>query len=104
MVRREYCAEPSFAARLDASKLGIAIAATIPIIAIVIKSSINEKPAVVTPGLSPLNCFMQLGVVFIDLPVSDPAFALAKEMLLTSYLQPVCHMSFLETDKKCKVN
>jgi hypothetical protein len=45
MVRNEYCAEPSFAARLEARRLGIAMAAIIPMIATVISSSINEKPA-----------------------------------------------------------
>jgi hypothetical protein len=45
MVRSEYCAEPSLAARLEARRLGIAMAAIIPMMATVINSSINEKPA-----------------------------------------------------------
>src|ERR1051325_2312760 len=39
------CAEPSLAARREASKLGIAMAAMMPMIATTIKSSINEKPS-----------------------------------------------------------
>src|SRR6266496_4561978 len=39
------CAEPSLAARRDARRLGIAIAAMIPIIATTMRSSIREKPS-----------------------------------------------------------
>src|SRR6185503_3242226 len=45
MVRKLPIAEPSLAARREASKLGIAIAAIIPIIATTMRSSINEKPS-----------------------------------------------------------
>ena len=45
MVRSEDCAEPSLAARRDASKLGIAMAAIMPMIATTISNSINEKPS-----------------------------------------------------------
>src|SRR5688572_1384282 len=38
-------AEPSLAARREASRLGIAIAAMMPMIATTIRSSINEKPS-----------------------------------------------------------
>src|SRR5687767_8112342 len=38
-------AEPSFAARREASRLGIAIAAMMPMIATTIRSSISEKPS-----------------------------------------------------------
>src|SRR5687768_13364961 len=38
-------AEPSFAARREARRLGIAIAAMMPIIATTMRSSINEKPS-----------------------------------------------------------
>src|ERR1041385_600453 len=38
-------AEPSLAARREARRLGIAIAAMMPMIATTIKSSINEKPS-----------------------------------------------------------
>src|SRR5688572_3064626 len=44
MVRSEDCAEPSFAARREASRLGIAIAAIIPMMATTISNSISEKP------------------------------------------------------------
>src|SRR5687768_14064287 len=39
------CAEPSLAARFEAKRLGIAMAAIMPIIATTIKSSIREKPS-----------------------------------------------------------
>src|SRR6185369_10823551 len=45
MVRRDDWAEPSLAARREASRLGIAIAAIMPIIATTMRSSINEKPS-----------------------------------------------------------
>src|SRR5918992_5341384 len=45
MVRKEEMAEPSLAARREARRLGIAMAAMMPIIATTIRSSINEKPA-----------------------------------------------------------
>src|SRR5437868_4403227 len=45
MVRREDWAEPSLAARREARRLGIAMAAMMPIIATTIRSSINEKPS-----------------------------------------------------------
>src|SRR5215208_6827939 len=45
MVRRDDWAEPSFAARREARRLGIAIAAMMPIIATTMRSSINEKPS-----------------------------------------------------------
>src|SRR5258705_7722129 len=38
-------AEPSLAARLEARRLGIAMAAIMPIIATTMRSSINEKPS-----------------------------------------------------------
>src|ERR1019366_6194851 len=44
MVLKEAAAEASFAAILDLSKLGTAIAAMIRMIATTISSSINEKP------------------------------------------------------------
>src|SRR5712692_5126764 len=44
MVRSDCSAEPSFAARREARRLGIAIAAIMPIIATTIRSSISEKP------------------------------------------------------------
>jgi hypothetical protein len=44
MVLIEEVAEPSFAARREASRLGIAMAAMIPIMATTISNSINEKP------------------------------------------------------------
>ena len=44
-VNVEDWAEPSLAARLEASRLGIAIAAIMPMIATTMRSSINEKPA-----------------------------------------------------------
>src|ERR1043166_2833153 len=45
MVRSEDLAEPSLAARREASRLGIAIAAMMPIIATTMSSSNNEKPS-----------------------------------------------------------
>src|SRR5258706_5975322 len=45
MVRRVDCAEPSLAAGLEARRLGIAMAAIIPIIATTMRSSISEKPS-----------------------------------------------------------
>src|SRR6185436_18172867 len=45
MVRSDDWAEPSLAARREASRLGIAIAAMMPIIATTMRSSINEKPS-----------------------------------------------------------
>src|ERR1041384_3781241 len=45
MVRIEDCAEPSLAARFDESKLGMAMAAMMPIIATTMRSSISEKPS-----------------------------------------------------------
>jgi hypothetical protein len=45
MVRSEDWAEPSFAARREARRFGIAMAAMMPMIATTISSSINEKPA-----------------------------------------------------------
>src|SRR6476469_3702308 len=45
MVRIDCCADPSLAARREARRLGIAIAAIMPMIATTIKSSINEKPS-----------------------------------------------------------
>src|SRR5882724_3462901 len=44
MVRSEDCAEPSFAARREARRLGIAMAAIMPMIATTMSSSISEKP------------------------------------------------------------
>src|SRR5205085_476615 len=44
MVRMEAIAEASFEARREASRLGIAMAAMMPMIATTIKSSISEKP------------------------------------------------------------
>src|ERR1043165_10164878 len=44
MVRKLDCAEPSLAARREARRLGIAMAAMMPMIATTIKSSIREKP------------------------------------------------------------
>src|SRR6266849_8423519 len=44
MVRSEDWAEPSFAARREARRLGIAMAAMMPIIATTMSSSISEKP------------------------------------------------------------
>src|SRR2546428_7630901 len=44
MVRRDDCAEPSLAARLDERRLGMAMAAIMPIIATTMRSSIREKP------------------------------------------------------------
>jgi hypothetical protein len=43
-VRSDDWAEPSLAARRDASKLGIAIEAIMPMIATTSNSSINENP------------------------------------------------------------
>src|SRR6185369_17085135 len=45
IVRVDDWAEPSFAARREARRLGIAIAAIMPMIATTISSSINEKPS-----------------------------------------------------------
>src|SRR6185436_15096633 len=45
MVRRVDWAEPSLAARLEARRLGIAMAAIIPIIATTMRSSISENPS-----------------------------------------------------------
>src|SRR5215510_7694958 len=45
MVRTDDCAEPSYAARREAIRLGIAIAAMMPMIATTISSSISEKPS-----------------------------------------------------------
>src|SRR5882724_685055 len=44
MVRSEDCAEPSFAARREARRFGIAMAAIMPMIATTMSSSISEKP------------------------------------------------------------
>src|SRR6185503_9245832 len=44
MVRSEDWAEPSFAARREARRLGIAMAAMMPIIATTMSNSISEKP------------------------------------------------------------
>src|ERR1043166_6576724 len=44
MVRREDWAEPSLAARREERRLGIAMAAMMPMIATTMSSSINEKP------------------------------------------------------------
>jgi hypothetical protein len=44
MVRRDDCAEASFAERRDASRFGIAIDVTIPMMATTINSSIKENP------------------------------------------------------------
>jgi predicted tellurium resistance membrane protein TerC len=41
----EDCAEPSLAARLEARRLGIAMAAMMPMIATTMRSSISEKPS-----------------------------------------------------------
>jgi len=43
-VRREDTAEASLAARLEANRLGMAMAAMMPMIATTISSSISEKP------------------------------------------------------------
>src|SRR6266568_2290459 len=45
MVRIEDSAEPSFAARREAKRLGIAMAAIMPIMATTINSSISENPS-----------------------------------------------------------
>src|SRR6266851_7556313 len=44
-VRIDATAEPSLAARLEASKLGMAMAAIMPIIATTMSNSISEKPS-----------------------------------------------------------
>src|SRR3989338_10077832 len=60
MVRNAPAAEASFAAILDRSKLGTAIAAMIRMIATTIKSSINEKPfCFLITFLSKLKCLNQ---------------------------------------------
>src|SRR5882724_2116384 len=45
MIRIDDWAEPSLAARREAKRLGIAIAAIIPMIATTMRSSISEKPS-----------------------------------------------------------
>jgi hypothetical protein len=49
MVRMEEMADASLAARREASRLGVAMAATMPMIATTISSSISEKPACLRP-------------------------------------------------------
>src|SRR6266480_174809 len=48
MIRIDACADPSLAARREASRLGIAIEAMIPIIVTTISSSMSEKPRLVS--------------------------------------------------------
>src|SRR6185295_492820 len=45
MVRSDDWADPSFAARREARRLGTAMAASIPMIATTMRSSISEKPS-----------------------------------------------------------
>jgi hypothetical protein len=59
MVRKDDWAEPSLAARREASRFGIAMAAIMPMIATTIRSSISEKPLWVLV----LNMLLILGFV-----------------------------------------
>src|SRR6476619_2230150 len=69
MVRKEYCADPSFAALLEARRLGTAMAAMIPMIAIVMSNSINEKPALVWAAVVVVNLGLLL-IAIISLPLN----------------------------------
>jgi hypothetical protein len=69
MVRNEYCADPSFAALLEARRLGTAMAAMIPMTATVISSSINEKPALGRAAVVGVNLGLLLFPI-ISLPQS----------------------------------
>src|SRR5919206_4670625 len=55
MVRRLDWAEPSLAARREARRLGMAIAAMMPMIATTISSSMSEKPPTPASGAGPVR-------------------------------------------------